>query len=44
MAGDVVKVQAYHDGCGNQYQWHSWNSGGAHSRLRLEYEGPIAGQ
>ncbi|MCB9739073.1 MAG: hypothetical protein H6747_07380 [Deltaproteobacteria bacterium] len=44
MAGDSVKVQAYHDGCGNQYQWHSWNSGGAHSRFRLEYEGPMAGK
>ncbi len=44
VAGDVLFAQAYHDGCGNQYQWHSWNSSGSHSRFRLEYVGPIAGK
>ncbi|MBI5607639.1 MAG: proprotein convertase P-domain-containing protein, partial [Deltaproteobacteria bacterium] len=39
--GDTVYVQLYHAGCGNTYDWHSWNPNGAHSRLTVEYLGPL---
>ena len=39
--GDYVEYRAYHDGCGNQYNWHQWGASGAHSRASIEYRGPI---
>jgi len=40
-AGDYIEAWAYHDGCGNQYAWHAWGGNGAHSRVTLEYIGPL---
>ena len=39
--GDVVTFWAHHDGGCNPYRWHSWNASGQHSRLQVEYSGPL---
>ena len=37
---DKFEIQFYNSGCSN-YAYHSWNSQGAHSRLQVEYMGPL---
>ncbi len=39
--GDYIEPWTYHDGCGNQYNWHLWNANGSHSRVTFEYVGPL---
>ena len=39
--GDQFVLQAYHSGCGDPYRWHLWDKNGAHSRLQIEYVGPL---
>lgn len=39
-AGDTFWIQIYGDNHGT-YQYHSWNSGGAHSRAQVFYLGPL---
>lgn len=39
--GEYVEPWTYHNGCGNQYNWHLWNPNGSHSRVTFEYIGPL---
>ncbi len=39
--GDAMSVQAYHSGCGDPYRYHLWSPAGDHSRMQIEYVGPL---
>lgn len=38
---DTFYLQLHHDGGCDPYRWHSWNVNGHHSRLQVEYLGPL---